>query len=89
MTRRLDRLEAAGNVRRLRHGSDRRAIVVRLTPAGLAVVDRAVETILPVISSILAPVRERTEEFEQIVAQILDNLAATTETRGSDPPPAT
>lgn len=74
MTRRLDRLEAAGHVTRLRHGSDRRAVVVRLTPEGLTVVDAAVDAILPVISSMVAPVRDRTEEFEQIVGRILSGL---------------
>ena len=76
MTRRLDRLESAGYVTRLRHGSDRRAVVVQLTSVGVGIVDTAVNQIIPVISSILAPVQERTEEFEHIVGQILNNLTA-------------
>ena len=74
MTRRLDRLEAGGYLKRVPHGSDRRSIVVRLTPAGLVVVDEAINRILPVISQIMEPVRDRVEDFEQIARAILDNL---------------
>ena len=67
MTRRLDRLEAANQIQRLPHGSDRRSIVVRLTPAGLAIVDATVEQILVRLSATLEPVRGRTKDFEDIV----------------------
>jgi DNA-binding MarR family transcriptional regulator len=43
MTKRLDRLEAAGLVRRSPDPSDRRGVLVALTDHGLEVVDRAVE----------------------------------------------
>ena len=67
MTRRLDRLEAANQIQRLPHGSDRRSIIVRLTPAGLAIVDATVEQILVRLSATLEPVRGRTKDFEDIV----------------------
>ena len=76
MTRRLDRVESAGYLVRLPHGSDRRAIVVRLTPEGVAVVDRTVELILKRLSTILEPVRSRAGDFEGIVRDILDKLDA-------------
>lgn len=44
MTNRLDRMEAAGHVRRVPDPSDRRGILVEPTPAGLAIWDRAVTT---------------------------------------------
>lgn len=77
MTRRLDRVEAAGYLVRLPHGSDRRAIVARLTPAGVDVVDRTVELILERLAVILAPVRSRVAEFEDIVREIIDNISET------------
>jgi DNA-binding MarR family transcriptional regulator len=76
MTRRLDRVESAGFLRRLPHDTDRRAIVVQLTPEGVEIVDRAVERILERITAILEPVRDRTAEFESIVRTVLDHLDA-------------
>jgi len=75
MTRRLDRLEAAGFIERLPHGSDRRAIVVQLTPDGLALADKILEELLASLSEMLAPVRSRTTEFEDLVASALAGLA--------------
>ena len=43
MTHRLQRLEAAGWVRRIANRNDARSMLVELTPAGLALIDRAVE----------------------------------------------
>ena len=44
MTKRLDRLVEAGLVERRPDPADRRGVLVRLSPRGKAVVDRAVET---------------------------------------------
>jgi DNA-binding MarR family transcriptional regulator len=44
MTKRLDRLEEAGLIERRPDPADRRGTLVRLTPRGEAVIDRAVET---------------------------------------------
>jgi DNA-binding MarR family transcriptional regulator len=71
MTRRIDRLEAARYLQRLPHGSDRRSTVVRLTPAGVEVVDATVDQILARLDPILEPVRDRTSEFEEIVRLVL------------------
>ncbi len=43
MTHRLQRLEAAGLVERVPNREDARSLLVRLSPEGLALVDRAVE----------------------------------------------
>ena len=42
MTARLDRLEAAGRVRRVRDPDDRRGVLVELTPEGQELIDQAV-----------------------------------------------
>lgn len=43
MTHRLQRLEASGLVARVANNNDARSILVKLTPAGVALIDRAVE----------------------------------------------
>lgn len=43
MTHRLQRLESSGLVARVANCNDARSILVKLTPAGLALIDRAVE----------------------------------------------
>ncbi|WP_327087468.1 MarR family transcriptional regulator [Nonomuraea sp. NBC_01738] len=42
ITNRIDRMEAKGLVERIRDGDDRRSVRIRLTPAGLALVDELV-----------------------------------------------
>jgi DNA-binding MarR family transcriptional regulator len=76
MTRRLDRLEAIGLLRRLPHPSDRRALIVELTPEGLELADRVLDEILALIAVILAPVRDRTQQFEDLVRDALGGLQA-------------
>jgi DNA-binding MarR family transcriptional regulator len=55
MTNRIDRLEAAGWVRRAPDPTDRRGVVVALTAAGLALVDRAVTDHVETEAGLLAP----------------------------------
>lgn len=43
VTKRIDNVERMGLVERIRDGKDRRSIVVRLTPAGRAAADRAID----------------------------------------------
>jgi DNA-binding MarR family transcriptional regulator len=74
MTRRLDRLEKDGYLIRVPHGSDRRSIVIRLTPKGTEITDRVVERIVPLLSEILAPARDRVAEFERTAGIILDSI---------------
>jgi DNA-binding MarR family transcriptional regulator len=57
MTNRIDRLEAAGWVTRRPDPDDRRGVIVTLTPAGLALVDRAVTDHLAAEERLLAPLR--------------------------------
>lgn len=86
MTNRIDRLERAGWVERLPDPADRRGVLIRLTPAGKELVDRA----MPVrfaqardIVSVLTP-----EEFETLAGLLRKLLvrhqpAARTRTVGS------
>jgi DNA-binding MarR family transcriptional regulator len=74
MTRRLDRLEKDGYLIRVPHGTDRRSTVIRLTPRGTDITDRVVERIVPLLSEILAPARDRVADFEATAAIILDSL---------------
>lgn len=56
VTRLLDRLEAAGFVSRSRSVEDRRAIVVRIAPRGLALVDRLDQPLRNLLREALAHV---------------------------------
>jgi DNA-binding MarR family transcriptional regulator len=75
MTNRLDRLEAAGLVARRPDPDDRRGVVVSLTPAGRALVDRAVIDHLATEADILAPLsaNERTV-LDRLLRKLLAGL---------------
>lgn len=57
MTHRLQRLEAGGLVRRVPNCDDARSMLVELTAAGLALIERAVEAHVENERAILAPLR--------------------------------
>lgn len=57
MTHRLQRLEASGLVQRRPNPNDARSLLVQLTPAGLALIDRAVEAHVENERRILASVK--------------------------------
>lgn len=57
MTHRLQRLEASGLVRRVPSRDDARSMLVQLTAAGLALIDRAVEAHVENERRILAPLK--------------------------------
>ncbi|HWH92885.1 MAG TPA: MarR family transcriptional regulator [Baekduia sp.] len=59
MTKRLDKLEAAGLVARSPDPDDRRGVLVSLTESGLKAVDRAVEDHLANEARLLAALSER------------------------------
>ncbi len=63
MTNRIDRLEAAGLVKRTPSPDDRRAVLVTLTPAGRERVDEAVRSLVEFEEGILTPLNdhERTQ----------------------------
>lgn len=55
MTNRIDRLEQEGLVRRLKDPGDRRKVLVRLTPRGLAQIEGAAEARFEAAMDALAP----------------------------------
>jgi DNA-binding MarR family transcriptional regulator len=57
MTHRLQRLEAGGLVSRVPNSNDARSMLVQLTPAGLELIDRAVEAHVENERRILAPIK--------------------------------
>jgi DNA-binding MarR family transcriptional regulator len=59
MTNRIDRLEAAGLVRRLPDPNDRRGVIVALTAAGRRLVDRAVTDHVENEARLLEPLNAR------------------------------
>lgn len=62
MTNRLDGLEAAGLITREPDREDRRALIVRLTPAGTAKIDRAVNAGIDneiAVMSVLSPAEQK------------------------------
>lgn len=76
MTNRIDRLTARGLVERLPAPSDRRGVLVRLTPAGRARVDAALEDLLRVERSLLAELpdaeRERLADLLRVLVSPFD-----------------
>jgi DNA-binding MarR family transcriptional regulator len=74
MTRRLDRLERDGYLVRSPSGVDRRSVTVRLTESGVVLTDRVVDRIVPLLSRLLEPVRDRVEDFEATTRTLLSRL---------------
>jgi DNA-binding MarR family transcriptional regulator len=73
VTKRLDRLEAAGLVERRVSGGDRRSRIVALTPAGLELTDRVVPEHLANEARLLEPL---TTAEQATLARLLGMLGA-------------
>ena len=74
MTNRLQRLEASGLVGRMANCNDARSTLVKLTPAGLALIDRAVEKHVENEHRILAAIAPA--EMQKLDAQLAALLSA-------------
>ena len=75
MTNRIDRLEAAGLVRREAEPNDRRGVQVSLTKAGLDLVDRAIEMRFAEANDAVAEVPSRNRaSLEQILRRLILRL---------------
>ena len=75
MTNRIDRVEARGLVKRRPDIADRRGVIVRLTPAGRALADKAITVHFSQAAKILGALstRER-EQLDQLLAKLLLSL---------------
>jgi DNA-binding MarR family transcriptional regulator len=62
MTSRLDRMEEAGLVRRGPDPSDRRGILIELTPRGRQVIDAAIDAHLALYEELLSPALTKPEQ---------------------------
>ena len=77
MTHRLDRLEHAGYVVRIPDAVDRRRVMVRITPAGLEIVDRAMDAYADSLTQLLAILSdEEREELSCRLRNVLGRLEA-------------
>ncbi len=83
MTNRVDRLTARGLVERLPDPSDRRGVLVRLTPEGKVAVDGAFEALLSAEHDLLRdlPVRDR-RQLAQLLRPLLAPFAQPTQVVG-------
>ena len=75
MTNRIDRVEALGLVERRPDTADRRGVIVRLTPAGRALADKAIAVHFSHTAEVLGTLntRER-EQLNQLLAKLLHSL---------------
>lgn len=71
ITNRIDRVERLGFVRRMADPHDRRAIVVKLTPAGRALADRAIKAHFEAMAAMLSAL---TTKERRDLAQLLGKL---------------
>jgi DNA-binding MarR family transcriptional regulator len=81
MTNRIDRLEAAGLIERLRDPRDRRGVLVGLTPAGRTTIDRAVtEQAAKEIDVMGALGAKELKTLNGLLRKVLSSLEASVET---------
>jgi DNA-binding MarR family transcriptional regulator len=73
MTRQLQQLEAAGWVSRVANPHDARSMLVQLTPAGLALIDRAVTAHVDNLARLVAPLAPA--QYAELEAQLAALLA--------------
>ncbi|MBV6273937.1 MarR family transcriptional regulator [Alcaligenaceae bacterium CGII-47] len=72
VTRLLDRMQAKGQVERLRHEIDRRVILVRITPEGAKVVDHLIVLAREHELRVLEPLgRVRAEDLKSMLRQLI------------------
>lgn len=71
LTNRLDRMEAAGVVRRVPNPDDRRGVLVELTQAGRELTDRAIDAHLDLYERMLSPLSQAEQaQFVELVRKL-------------------
>lgn len=82
MTNRLDHLESRGLIRRIADPSDRRALLIELTPAGKSLIDDAVAAHVENEATILAPLNKKERrELAALLRKLLVSLEGEAEPR--------
>jgi len=75
MTSRIDRLEKAGLIERRKHPSDRRGILVALTPAGFELIDNMLTAHVANLQRVLAALSdEEKQQLHALTGKLLANL---------------
>lgn len=73
VTRLLDRMEAQGYVKRIRHETGRRVTLVRITPRGQKLVSAWIEQAKAHENQVLAPLgKEKAEELKATLRLLID-----------------
>ncbi|MDH1264419.1 MarR family transcriptional regulator [Pseudomonas sp. GD03944] len=76
MTSRIDRLEKAGLIERRKHPTDRRGVLVALTPAGFALIDGMLDAHVANLQRVLAGLTAAEQQtFHQLAGKLLAGLA--------------
>ena len=82
-TKRLDRLEHAGLIERLPDPNDRRGVLIRLTPAGIELIDQAIPAITAheneVVGNAIPSTRRRDQVADGLRRLLLDRERAESE----------
>ncbi|TBU76461.1 MarR family transcriptional regulator [Pseudomonas daroniae] len=75
MTSRIDRLEKAGLIERRKHPTDRRGILVALTPAGYELIDSMLSAHVDNLQRVLAALSdEEKQQLHALTGKLLANL---------------
>lgn len=75
ITNRIDRVEKQGLVERLRYPNDRRGVVVRLTPAGRALADKAIALHFTHLKELLSPLDPKEHKrANELLSKLLISL---------------
>jgi DNA-binding MarR family transcriptional regulator len=90
MTARIDRLEKAGHVRRVKHPTDRRGTLVALTDQGKSLIDKALPIHVQTERAILAALTEDEQKtLDRLLAKLLASSREGSDQGGSYPHAAT
>lgn len=86
VTFRMDGLETAGLIRRVRDEGDRRVVHAELTDEGRAVIDRAIEAHLAAEHAMLAKLTDsEQQDLARLLAKLESSIAGNTAARGEAP----